>query len=169
LDNTRFGSELLLGFIFEPRAFAASVAFDFVFDFKTIPKGALSRYCFKGSLARRQFVEQASLPSRLTLVLIQIHYNTVLMDLLSVVNLSKELSLLDERLRIHSSKLNLTTIVGGSTHAYNLNKRFIRTRVAVAWDTLYGAMDWNATWPLTFCCEQRRGRHKLPFQHFQSG
>lgn len=48
----------LLGFIFEPRAFAASVAFDFILDFKTIPKGALSRYCFKGSLARHQFVER---------------------------------------------------------------------------------------------------------------
>jgi hypothetical protein len=61
-------------------------------------------------------------------------WDTVLMDLLSMVNLSKESSLLDERLRIHASKLNLTAIVGGSTHAYNLNKRFIRTRVAVAWD-----------------------------------
>jgi hypothetical protein len=61
-----------------------------------------------------QLVEQASLPSRLTLDLIQIHYNTVLMDLLSVVSLSKESSLLDERLRIHSSKLNLTAIVGGA-------------------------------------------------------
>jgi hypothetical protein len=53
--------------------------------------------------------------------------DTVLMDLLSVINLSKESSLLDERLRIHASKLNLTTIIGGSTHAYNLNKRFIRS------------------------------------------
>jgi hypothetical protein len=77
-------------------------------------------------------VEQASLPSRLTLVLIQIHCKKeqkehflilFLMDLLSVVNLSKESSLLD------------TTIIGGSTHAYNLNKRLIQTRVAVTQDT----------------------------------
>ncbi len=48
----------LLSFIFEPRAFTTSVAFNFVFNFKTIPKGALSRYCFKGSLARCQFVKR---------------------------------------------------------------------------------------------------------------
>jgi hypothetical protein len=67
----------------------------------------------------------------LTLVLIQIQckkeqkehfWILFLMDLLSVVNLSKESSLLD------------TTIIGGSTHAYNLNKRFIQTRVAVTQD-----------------------------------
>jgi hypothetical protein len=118
-----------LGFIFEPRAFAASIAFDFIFDFKTILKGSLPDTFLKVLLpdinlskessslneteSREWPIGIATAAGGAAFFAIAFDFSfdsnplqkgakgafrdTVLMDLLPVVNLLKELSSLDEK------------------------------------------------------------------------